>query len=267
MRRPRLPGVLVVVAGCASSSGPAPSPSPSVSRPEPPAAAIGEAPPASETVIDPGEADPGPIEPVDVVVPGDRPVHVVAPASSGNRALVYLPGRCGDDQAFRSWRGAAARWGTLVVVLGDERCDGSSRYRWGTDLRRIDGRIGAALHAVSVSRGATLDSSAITLIGYSEGATRAEGLIRQSPERYRRAILAGAPKQPQVERLRGVGAVVVIAGELDRRRYLEEGADDLVRAGVPATFRVLPGAAHGEYGPEGERVMSEALAWLFATAP
>ena len=155
----------------------------------------------------------------------------------------------------------------MVVLLGDERCDGTSRYRWGTDLRRIDGRITAALGAVSAAAGVTLDGSTVTLIGYSEGATRAEGLIHDKPDRYPRAILAGSPKQPQVDRLRGVGAVVVVAGELDRRHYLEEGADILFRAGLPATFRVLPGAGHGEYGAEGERVMSEALAWLFATAP
>ncbi|HOU94337.1 MAG TPA: hypothetical protein PLU22_24970, partial [Polyangiaceae bacterium] len=33
-------------------------------------------------------------------------------------------------------------------------------------------------------------------------------------------------------------------------------------AGLRARFFLLPGAAHGEYGRDGARVLHEALAWL-----
>ena len=44
-------------------------------------------------------------------------------------------------------------------------------------------------------------------------------------------------------------------------------AERIAAAGVPATFMLLPGAKHGEYGPEGERVLEEALTWALAKAP
>jgi hypothetical protein len=80
-------------------------------------------------------------------------------------------------------------------------------------------------------------------------------------------ILGGAPRQPSTDRLHRARAVVVLAGEHDRRIYLKEGADALAATRVPTAFRILPGAGHGEYGPEGRRIMAESLAWLFATAP
>ena len=61
--------------------------------------------------------------------------------------------------------------------------------------------------------------------------------------------------------------MVLMAGALDRRRHLQGAAEAISAAGIPATFLVLPGARHGEYGPEGERVLGEALRWAFERAP
>jgi hypothetical protein len=47
---------------------------------------------------------------------------------------------------------------------------------------------------------------------------------------------------------------------------MREGADALLRAGIPARFFLLPKARHGQYGPEGDRVLGEAFAWLLSPA-
>ena len=54
----------------------------------------------------------------------------------------------------------------------------------------------------------------------------------------------------------------MMAGSRDRQDRMRAGERAFRAAGIPATYRVLPGAGHGEMGPEGERVMGEALAWL-----
>jgi hypothetical protein len=47
---------------------------------------------------------------------------------------------------------------------------------------------------------------------------------------------------------------------------MKAGARAFERAQIPSTYLVLPEAAHGQMGPEAERVMGEALAWLAAHA-
>jgi hypothetical protein len=54
----------------------------------------------------------------------------------------------------------------------------------------------------------------------------------------------------------------MMAGSRDRQDRMRAGARAFLAAGIPATYIVLPGAAHGEMGPEAERAMGEALDWL-----
>ena len=239
------------------------------------AAAATIAPPAPTTPAEatlaapalPAIALPAIALPEKIAVPGDRAVFVAHGAPGDRRALVYLHGRCGDVHAFRGWAPAAARHGTLIALVGDTPCKGGWRSTWSHDIAGLDRRIRAAIAAVGAARGAPLAGESVTLIGYSLGATRAESLAKRSPGRYPRAILIGGPTTPEAASFGGAGAVVVMAGARDRRRHLEDAAAALAAAGIPATFLVLPAAKHGEYGPEGERVLGEALRWVHERAP
>jgi hypothetical protein len=42
------------------------------------------------------------------------------------------------------------------------------------------------------------------------------------------------------------------------------GTRALEEAGMATRFWELPGATHGQYGPEGERIMREAVAFVIA---
>jgi predicted esterase len=208
-------------------------------------------------------------EPVALRIPGDRTVQVLhgPPGDPGQRVLVYLHGRCGDVHAFRSWASAAVAHGTLVALLGDVPCKGSTRFRWGDDVAQIHRRVLAAIGAAGAARGEPLNTVSLTVIGYSEGALKAEALVRRYPSIYRRALLVAGPRAPASNSLEARGAAVLIAGARDRRDHLREAARGMERSGQLVTYMELPGAHHGEYGPEGARVMSEALRWVSDRAP
>ena len=94
------------------------------------------------------------------------------------------------------------------------------------------------------------------------GATRALTLARRYPERYRALILIAAPSTPTPQGLAHLKGAVMMAGGRDRQDNMKAAARAFARAKVPSTFLELPEAAHGEMGPEGERVMGAALRWL-----
>jgi predicted esterase len=199
--------------------------------------------------------------PTRVVVPGDRPVQVAHGAPGDRRAIVYLHGVCGRVEAFRAWERAAVRHGTVVALLGDAPCDGTGRFSWGPDVARIDARVTAALRAVGEVRGAPLDASDVTVIGYSQGSLRAAALARRFPGRYRRVVIAASPTTPTPDGLQRVRAALV-GGGLDRRQHLFDAARAFRAAGLDASYFELPGAHHGEYGPDAERAMGDVLTWL-----
>ena len=58
-----------------------------------------------------------------------------------------------------------------------------------------------------------------------------------------------------------------MAGELDVRKPLRDASADYVKAGRVSRFIEIPGAKHGEYGPEAEATMSDALDWIAANDP
>lgn len=47
---------------------------------------------------------------------------------------------------------------------------------------------------------------------------------------------------------------------------MRAGTEVLAAAGKPVRFFLLPAAKHGEFGPEGNRVVGEMLSWLLDTA-
>ena len=200
-----------------------------------------------------------------VEVPGDAPVTVVHASAEKRNVLVFLHGRCSHpDVDIASWAQIASLEGTLLVPRADQPCPGvdADVRRWTGDLDQIQARIDAALAVVGASRAGGVDTGTITLIGYSEGSARAEALAGRSPERYRRVILIGSPEIPSPVHLGQTLAVAFLAGEKDRQDLMRSGQRALETGGKHARFFELPGAEHGEFGPEGGRVMGEALTWL-----
>jgi hypothetical protein len=213
-------------------------------------------------------AEPGPHGALKVAVPRDVAAYVIPGQHEARRPIVYLPGRCGDAfAAIKSWPDASRKHGTLVVVQGDEACPGSKRRRWGPSAVRSQARIDAALAAASAEIPGGLDVGGLTVVGYSEGALKAELLARRFPERYPRVVVIGDPRAPSPTNLGKARAIVTMVGERDDQKTMRDGTAALVRAGLPVRLFLLPKAGHGQYGPEGSRVMDEALSWAFATSP
>lgn len=202
---------------------------------------------------------------VTVPVEGDVPAFALPAEGDSRQVIVYLPGRCGDPFAgLRSFPEAARRFGTMLVVNGDLPCPHRpGRRSWSTSAAKIQARIDAALQAASARLERPLDSSALTLLGYSEGALRAELVSGAFPQRYPRVLLGGEPRAPSPTNFRPSQSVATLAGQLDTQAPMRDGAAAISKAGIPARFWLLPGARHGQYGPEGNRVLGEAFAWLF----
>jgi predicted esterase len=199
-----------------------------------------------------------------VPVSGDL-VALVAHGPTGNRrAIVYLHGVCGDVTKYRAWVEAAVHFGTVVAVRGDDKCKEPGRYKWGFGVERTDRRIVAALRAVGGARPEALDTESVTLVGYSQGSARAEALVRAFPSRYRRAVLVAGPHEHEPSSFREALGIAVVAGENDLKTHLSGSAAKAAKAGVRARYFELPGARHGEYGPDAVKVMGDALAWVFA---
>jgi pimeloyl-ACP methyl ester carboxylesterase len=144
-----------------------------------------------------------------------------------------------------------------VSPQGDRRCGNGPWASWSADLDALDSRIVAAFRAL----GHTEPITDVIVIGYSQGATRAEALARKRPERYTRLISIGAPQAPSVRGLSRLESAVMMAGELDRRDQMKAGARAFRAAGVPSTYVEIPGARHGEMGRTPEQTMGEALQW------
>jgi pimeloyl-ACP methyl ester carboxylesterase len=198
-----------------------------------------------------------------VPVPGDKPALVIHAPAGNRRAIVYLHGQCGNVRAVESWRQAAMASGTLVSLMGDKPC-GGGRYVWGKKLSVIEARVEEALRAVQAARGGMLDIEQPVLFGYSQGADRAEALVARQPERYRLVVLGGSPHAPKLRHLGDATAVAVFGGEFETFGHMQAGAEVLAAAGKTARFFLLPKAKHGEFGPDGNRVIGELFTWLFA---
>ncbi len=226
---------------------------------------------------DPPEAEAPAIHSIAVAVPGDRPVEVALGPSDSRHAIVYLHGVCGDPNAFESWIGAAVAHATLISLRGDEPCKkDASRFKWSWNGKKHVARIDAAIAAVEALRQSAADSvkvtpldrEHVTLIGYSQGAHRAEVLASMFPEKFARVALIAMATAPDAGRLHRAERVLLMAGGWDARTHIYQGYQTIRRHKKDAVrYLELPKARHGEYGPKAEETMADALAWLFATPP
>jgi pimeloyl-ACP methyl ester carboxylesterase len=132
--------------------------------------------------------------------------------------------------------------------------------RWSSDLEAMDRRIDAAFHAAGLG-----DPSGITVIGYSQGAERVERLVARWPDRYSSAILISSPVIPSSRALAKANAIVLMVGSLERQDPMRSAVGPLTRAGVPTRFLALPGARHGQMGPEPSDAMAQALDFIDET--
>jgi pimeloyl-ACP methyl ester carboxylesterase len=202
-----------------------------------------------------------------IAVEGDRSVFALMGAKEDPRVLVYIHGRCGDPLAgMHAFPDVARAHGTTISVLGDVACPGSSRRRWSGDLQSMQRRIDASIAAVAIARGAPLTSEKLTLMGYSEGALRAESLAKRFPERYPRVVMAASPRAPTPDGFKREQALVTMVGARDVQGEMRSGSAALEKAGLNVRFFLLPGARHGTYGDAGPEVVGEALAWAEAHA-
>lgn len=202
------------------------------------------------------------MRPVDIPVPGDRPLRVAHAGADEERAIVYLHGMCGAEEGADVWADLATSHGTLITLRADVPCGDRPGFKWPKEPDAIQARVEHALAVVRELRDGHLARDDVWLVGYSQGAHRAERLAAAFPHLYRTLALGGTPTVPSPDRLRHARRVAVFGGELENTSHMVEGYLALDAAGLPTDFFILPRAGHGTFGPEGRRVMSEIFSYL-----
>lgn len=206
---------------------------------------------------------PSPAGLVELTAADGQKVFVVYGSSSQKRVMVYLHGRCDDPrEALGVFADSLKAQGHIVAPLGPEQrgCLGGTT-QWASDGAKLDAQIRAAVAAAEKKVNGRWNHDDQVLIGYSQGAARGEDLLPAQP-RFRRAIFLGSPDAPDARFYSNVAAAAFLAGEKDRRDLMLTGEQALKRAGKPVKFFLLPGAEHGDFGPQGGAVMAQALAFV-----
>src|SRR5688572_4406472 len=167
---------------------------------------------ASTPAIDAPLPDPGPVRVDEVPVPNDLPAAVLRGARQHRATMVFVPGMCVHPTGYvMSFAHAAAAHGDLIGVQADIACaPGSPFRRWSNDLVAMDRRIDAAFRAAGIDA-----PEEIVLIGYSQGAERAEKLMARFPAKYTSVVLIASPIAPSPRLLARARAVALMAGTLD----------------------------------------------------
>lgn len=187
------------------------------------------------------------------------PTWVLRGGSLGPEKMVFLHGMCGHALGYaQSFQFSAAKWGTLVAPQGDVPCGAGPWAKWSGKLEELDARLQSAFRSL----GHPEPLEGIAVMGYSQGATRAEALARRWPHRYTRLISIAAPQAPSARGL-SLRSAVMMAGERDRQDLMKAGARALLASKIPTTYMMIPEATHGAMGPAPEQTMGAALDWLF----
>jgi pimeloyl-ACP methyl ester carboxylesterase len=260
MRTATIP-VLFVLVSCARQPAPTPAPVAAIATVAPPTE-VASAPPPPVEPLAPPEPTPEPtVEPtgevVQLAVPKDLPIYPVHGGKTHRNKAVMLAGMCSNPAWYlNTFPDAAVAYGDFVGLQGDVACGGVST-KWSSNSPLIERRMARAFDEAGMG-----DLQDVTVVGYSQGAERAEWLAAYDPVRFTRFVLIGGPIVPSPERFAHAHAVVLMAGSNDLQTLMRDGADRLRKAGIPATFMVLPGARHGEMGPAAQEMMGRALDWL-----
>lgn len=202
-------------------------------------------------------ADRGPLR-MEVLDPNASPPTFVMRGPHGPGRMVFLHGMCGHGLGYaQAFQFSAARTARLIAPQGDVSCGGPFS-RWSSNVVALDARITATFQAL----GDPDPGGEVTILGMSQGASRAVALARKYPRRYTRLVSMAAPEALKPGELRTLRGAVLMAGERDRQDLMRASARALTATGVPAIFMLLPEATHGAMGPTPERTMGEALDWL-----
>jgi pimeloyl-ACP methyl ester carboxylesterase len=198
----------------------------------------------------------------EIAVAGDLPVYVVRAADGvATRRAVFLTGSCTTPLTYlHAFRDAASEHGGIVALQGDKTCRDGTR-RWSANTLATSARIDAALRAIGID-----DATDVVLVGYSQGAERAEWLAHRFPLKYTRFVLMAGPIVPSRARLAEARGVVTLAGFGDVRENMADGARRLRRSAIPAIYMELPGLQHGELSPAAGVIVAKAFDWLDANA-
>ncbi len=194
-----------------------------------------------------------------IPVPDDHLAGAVMGLGGAPPRIVFLAGVCANAYAYLyGFVETARRAGGVLAIEGDRPCPSPGFRTISTNAQLQHKRIEAALAAV----GAKVDpEEGLTLIGYSRGATIAELLAHQWPERYTRVVLIGSPVAVNAHRMKHVRAAATMSCSRDVPRRMQIGAKQLSKLGVPARYFEMPGCAHGTLA-EGERVFGELFTWF-----
>ena len=197
-------------------------------------------------------------------LPDTSPVmFVLRGEPRGLGKLVFIHGICGHALGYaQSFARSAARHGTLIAPQGDRQCDGTPLAVWSLDTAALDARIVAAFRALGFVE-PVVD---VTVIGYSQGASRAEALARKWPARYTRVVFIAGPTKISPYGLR-VHAAAMMAGTLDRQDLMQDSSKAFLTAGRRTRYFALHNARHGALGDHPEVTMGAALDWLYSIAP
>lgn len=188
------------------------------------------------------------------------PVYATRGGPRGPGKLVFLHGMCGHGLEYaQAFQQSAAKKGTLIALQGDVPCEDGRTSKWSSDLDAIDARAVAAFQNLGYRE----PVEDVTVIGMSQGASRADELASRFPRRYTRLILIAAPSALKIGELRQLRGAVLMAGERERTDLMLASERALEASGVPATFMLIPDAAHGELGSTPEQTMGAALDWLW----
>ena len=246
--------VLLVFVGCSRVS----SEPPERAAAKGAAAEAKEAFPRPEPVKTAPRAEPLRVEELDPH--GYPPVFVTRGGERGPAKIVFLHGLCGHGLGYaQSFQESAAAKGTLIAPQGDVLCGKGPASSWSGNVENLNARIVDAFRELGEGE----PIADITVIGYSQGATRAMALARAYPDRYSHLVLMGGPEKPSPAGLTHLKSVVTMAGERDRQDLMKAGSRLFESAGVPATYLIIPEAIHGSMGPTPEKTMDAALDWLF----
>lgn len=199
---------------------------------------------------------------VEALAPGETPAtYVLRGTALGKGRIVFLHGMCGHALGYaQSFQFSAAKHGRIVAPQADVVCGKGPFASWSQNLPALHARIEAAFIAL----GDEPPINDISVIGYSQGATRAEALAREYPDRYSRLISIGAPGLAQPRGLSHLKAALMMAGERDRQDLMQASAQRLKAAGIRSDFQQIPQATHGSMGSQPELTMARALEWVFA---
>src|SRR3954469_12238554 len=174
MNKPQKMRYWLVFLACACQARPTGNAAPSLTSSTPSPSAKPSEPSAAD--------DRGPIrmEPLDPSV--SPPIFVMRGAPRGPARLVFLHGMCGHGLGYaQAFQFSAAKRGRLIAPQGDVSCGGPFA-KWSADVAGLDARITQACAAL----GDPDPSGEVTILGMSQGASRAVALPRRYPRRYTR---------------------------------------------------------------------------------